>query len=379
MERIYTGSLVLGFIALALAVIFWIIAQDLSLDSLFLIVAIVIVCAVAGLLLSALGLFRNRRRGMGLKMPVSALTVNGVAIAVIVVPAVLFVLALAEPTHEEAIEELTQKGLTVQTIGSERPALLVLPAGHDKATPLPLVISLHGLTGHYMGQDTYFGLSPLVNSHNFALLLPNGAKDDNGHRYWNATDFCCGITNSKPDDVAYLTSLVDEAKELANLTPVFAAGMSNGASMSYRLACENLPGLTAIVAVAGSFYLDPNRCASARPLSILHIHGTDDNVIKIDGGADPRIGPGSYPPVQEVVHRWAARAGCNLSDAETLPNLDLDASADGKETKVTRFRSGCRDNLVVEYWEMESSPHAPRLAPDFGQTILAWLFARRSK
>ena len=126
MERIYTGSLVLGFIALALAVIFWIIAQDLSLDSLFLIVAIVIVCAVAGLLLSALGLFRNRRRGRGLKMPVSALAVNGVAIAVIVVPAVLFVLALAEPTHEEAIEELTQKGLTVQTIGSERPALLVL-------------------------------------------------------------------------------------------------------------------------------------------------------------------------------------------------------------------------------------------------------------
>ncbi len=221
-------------------------------------------------------------------------------------------------------------------------------------------------------------MSSLVNTQNFALLLPNGVKDDNGHRYWNATDFCCGIASSKPDDVAYLAGLVEEATETVMVGPIFVVGMSNGALMSYRLACESLPGLTAIVAVAGSFYPDPNRCASARPVSVLHIHGTDDDIIKVEGGSDPSIGPGSYPPIRETVQRWAGRAGCNLSGGETLPRLDIDRSVDGAETNVTLFRSGCRDSLVVEYWELESSPHVRRLASDFGERILGWLLDRSS-
>ena len=107
-----------------------------------------------------------------------------------------------------------------------------------------------------MFQDSYFGLSPLVNSHNFALILPNGTRDEEGKRFWNATDLCCGATDSKPDDVAYLTGLVEEAAGRANIDRTFAAGLSNGAFMSYRLACESLPGLTAIVAVGGSSFSD---------------------------------------------------------------------------------------------------------------------------
>lgn len=372
------SGLVLGLVALALTVvmILGLAAEAISLQFLLLAVILVIVCGAAGLLLSTLGLFRNRRRSVGVKIPASALAVNAIAIGVVVAAGVSLSAVLGEPTYEEATQELTQKNLTVHTIGGARPALLVLPSGHDPQTPLPIVLSLHGYTSHYMSQDSYFGLSGLVNSHNFALILPNGMKDDNGDRYWNATDFCCGITDNKPDDAAYLTGLVDESMELVNVDRIFAVGMSNGASMSYRLACENLPGLTAIVAVAGSFYSDPTRCASARPVSILHIHGTEDSVIEIDGGSDPDIGEGSYPPASEVVQRWAQRAGCDVSGTESLPNLDINTKADGDETKVSRFRSGCRDNLVVEYWVMESSPHVPSLAPDFGQRILAWLFDR---
>lgn len=366
-------GLTLGIIALILGVIFLNIAQSLS-SGWSLGVVIIIFCAVVGLFLSVLALFRMRGRKVGRRVVVSALAVNVVAIVGAGAIGVSLMAALAEPTFGEAIEELTQKDLTVRTIGGERPALLALPYEHDPQMPLPLALSLHGLTSHYMAQDSYFGLSSLVNTHNFALLLPNGMKDDNGDRYWNATDFCCGSANSKPDDVAYLTGLVAETTETVNIGPIFLVGMSNGASMSYRLACENLPGLTAIVAVAGSFYSDPNRCAPAHPVSVLHIHGTDDNVIKIEGGSDPNIGPGTYPPIRETVQRWADRAGCNLSGAETLPRLDIDRNVSGTETNVTRFRSGCRDNLVVEYWELESSPHVPDFSSDFGELILGWLF-----
>ena len=308
------SGLTLGIIALVLMLVLALGSALAYLDlfSLFIGVIVVIVCIIAGLLLSALGLFRTMRRGMGIRISVSGLSVNIAAIGAVVAVAVTFLVVYAEPTYEEAAQDLTEEGLTVHTIGGDRPALLVLPSGYDPQTPLPLVLSLHGFTSHYMSQDSYFGLSPLVNSHNFALILPNGTKDDGGKRFWNATDFCCGITDSKPDDVAYLTSLVEEAAGYANIDRILAAGMSNGASMSYCLACENLPGLTAIIAVAGSFYSDPARCASARPVSILHIHGADDSVIKIGGGSNPDIGEGTYPAVGELVGRWAERAGCDL-------------------------------------------------------------------
>ena len=370
------SGLTLGIIALvltaALALGFALVVIDPM--PLFIGAIVVVVCIIAGLFLSALGLFRHKRRGLGIRMPVSALAANVIALGAVVVVTVVLVGEYQEPTYEEAAQELAEEGLTVHTIGGDRPALLVLPSGYDPQTPLPLVLSLHGYTSHYMFQNSYFGLSALVNSHNFALILPNGTKDDQGDRFWNATDFCCGVIDSKPDDVAYLTGLVEEAAGRVNIDRVFATGLSNGAFMSYRLACESLPGLTAVVALAGTSFTDPARCASARPISILHVHGTDDDVVKIEGGTNPDIGEGSYPGASELVRRWAQRAGCDLSGAENLPNLDIDARADGDETTVTRYSSGCRDNLVVEYWEMESSPHVPRLAPDFGRRILAWLF-----
>ena len=37
-------------------------------------------------------------------------------------------------------------------------------------------------------------------------------------------------------------------------------------------------------------------------------------------------------------------------------------------------RCGCGDNLVVELWEMESSPHGPIFADDSGSRMIAWMF-----
>ena len=368
-------GLILGIISLALTVALTLgfALAGIGLAPFLIGVIVVIGCSVIGLLLSVRGLFVHKPRGTGVRMPISALVANGIPLGAVVVAAVML-LGGGEPTYEEAAQELTEEGLTVHTIGGDRPALLVLPSGYDPQTPLPLILSLHGYSSHYSFQDSYFGLSSLLNSHGFALILPNGTRDEEENRFWNATDLCCGSTDSKPDDVAYLTGLVEEAAERVNIDRTFAAGLSNGAFMSYRLACESLPGLTAIVAVAGSSFTDPARCASAHPISILHIHGTADDVVKIEGGSNPNLGEGTHPDARELARRWAERAGCDISGAESLPNLDIDTRADGDETTVTRYRSGCRDNLVVEFWEMESSPHVPRLAPDFGQRILAWLF-----
>ena len=363
---------ILGLVlALALALAF--LLAIIQLMPALVLAVVILVAVLAAFALSARELFRRGQTGRGWAMPTLSLGVNGVAIGFVVLLA-LFVLSTREPTLDEAAQRLATEGLTVHTVGTSRPALLILPTSHDPQTPLPLILNLHGYGGHAPGQDEYFGLSQLVNSHNFALLLPNGVRDDNGRRFWNAADLCCGETDTKPDDVAYLHGLVQEIGTHIHIDRVLVAGMSNGGWMGYRLACESFPGLAAIVVVNGSTFGDPARCESARPVSILHLHATDDEVVPIAGGPVPHLGPGNLPAAREVVHQWVTRAGCDQSRSETLDNVDVSPDAAGNETMVTRYHAGCQGDVTVEFWEMHLISHGPTLAPDFGERIVTWMF-----
>ena len=373
--RLSAIGLLLGIASPALAVVltFGLLLTIISLSLFYGLAVVVVIVALSGLTLSGLALYRRRRAGSGIVLSVVSLGVNSIAIAFVALVG-LWLLGMREPSLDEASQRLAAEGLRVQTIGGERPALLILPSAYQPEAPLPLILGLHGYTSHSMAHDSYFGLSPLVNSHNFALLLPNGMRDDQGSRFWNATEVCCGKTESKADDVAYLTGLIEEAARHINIGRVFLAGLSNGGFMSYRLACESLSGLAAIVVLAGSSFSDPARCESARPVSILHLHGTADEVVVIEGGSNPFLGPGRHPAATELVQRWAGRAGCDLSGAESLGSFDVSPTVPGEETTITRYRTGCRDSLIVEYWEMASAPHVPGLPPDFGQRIVTWMF-----
>ena len=355
--------------------------------------AVVAVLLAFGLALSALGFSRRRERDGGL--PASALAVNVLAVGVAVFAAVI-VLGGGEPDFDEAMSQLVKK----QGVGSvqrvtisreplpldfDRYGLLALPKGYDgysrgpmeqeRREPLPLVLSLHGYGSHFMEQDSYFGLSELMESYDFALLLANGKRDDEGNRFWNATEFCCGVTEGKPDDAGYLKALVEAAGEYMNVERALVVGMSNGAFMAYRLACDGMPGLAGIVAVAGSSFADPERCDSARPISVLHIHGTEDETIRIGGGSNPEIGEGRYPDAREVAGRWARRADCGLGVEVTPAGLvDIDADVDGFETRILRYGMGrCPGGLSVELWEMHGSSHVPRLSEGFGWLIMGWM------
>ena len=354
--------------------------------------AVVAVLLAFGLALSALGFLRRRERGVGL--PASALAVNVLAVGVAVFAAVI-VFGGGEPDFDEAMSQLVKKpgvgsvqrvtiDLEPMPVDFDRYGLLALPKGYDgysrgpteqeRREPLTLVLSLHGYGSHFMEQDSYFGLSELMESYDFALLLANGKRDDEGNRFWNATEFCCGVSESKPDDAGYLKALVEAAGEYMNVERAFVVGMSNGAFMAYRLACEGMPGLAGIVAVAGSSFSDPERCELARPVSVLHVHGTEDDVVRIGGGSNPEMGEGRYPDAREVAGWWARRAGCGLGVEVTPAGLDIDADVDGFETRIFRYgMDRCADGLSVEFWEMHGSSHVPRLSEGFGRLIMGWM------
>ncbi len=143
--------------------------------------------------------------------------------------------------------------------------------------------------------------------------------------------------------------------------------------MSYRMACESMPNLRGIVNLAGSSFHDAKRCAGARAVPVLHIHGTADSTIRYDGGS--RAGGARYPGARETVERWASRAGCDVEAADTLESLDLVADIPGDETTPLLYRTGCGAGITVELWTIRDGPHVPRFnSAKIGGLLTAWLF-----
>ena len=246
----------------------------------------------------------------------------------------------------------------------------------------PLIVSLHGFGGDSAYQATYVPLHERVNSDGFALLLPNGALNAEGNRFWNPTDECCDGGKSGEDDVAYLTELVASAREVKDFGSVYFFGYSNGGFMSHHMACKGLPRLRAVASLAGTSYVEDSSCDGAPPVSVLHIHGTADSVILYDGDAtepDPKSGGDTafYAGAQDMVTRWSRRAGCEWpEDLRPYATLDLDQYVPGSETQAFRLESGCAEGVTIELWMGEGSSHAPDYSDAFVNALLDWLLSQ---
>ena len=118
------------------------------------------------------------------------------------------------------------------------------------------------------------------------------------------------------DDVAYLTDLVAEARKVRDFGPLYFFGYSNGGFMSYHMACKGIPGLRAVASLSGTSYVEDSTCDGAPPVSVLHIHGTEDSVILFNGDEtkpDPKSNGerAFYASAHDMVTRLSQRAGCN--------------------------------------------------------------------
>ena len=267
----------------------------------------------------------------------------------------------------------------VEHAGRGDRTVLVVPRGFV-AGETPLIVSLHGFGGDSGWQSLYFPLHERVNADGFALLLPNGTRDADGARFWNPTDECCDGAKSGEDDVAYLTELVAGAEALMDFGPVYVFGYSNGGFMAHHLACKGLPGLRAVASLAGTSYVDASSCEGAPPVSVLHIHGTADDVIRYDGDqseASDDGAPAFYLGADDMAARWSHHAGCEWpADAEPFASLDLDADVPGAETRAFRVEEGCAGGVTIELWRGEGSSHGPDYGDAFVDALLGWLLAR---
>jgi polyhydroxybutyrate depolymerase len=232
----------------------------------------------------------------------------------------------------------------------------LVPVDFDPASPTPLVIFLHGYGASGAANNLLFALSDEVDPRGFVLLLPNGTVDEEGSQFWNGTDRCCDHFNTGVDDVAYLSSLIEEAQARYTISHVGVMGHSNGAYMTHRFACDRANVVDAFASLAGATWQDASQCEPDATVAALEMHGTEDPDVLIDGepGDDERP---AYPGSVETIARWAALNGCDPTP-QAGENQDFSRDVAGAETEVTRHPT-CNEGGTAELWTIVDEGHVP--------------------
>lgn len=270
----------------------------------------------------------------------------------------------AKPDVPEAVAALVRA----------RPYQSIVPPQYDPATPMPLVVVLHGYGANGFVQAGYLGLSALARTRGFLLAYPNGTLDTTGRLFWNATDACCDFARTNVDDVAYITAVIDDmsARYRVDARRVFLVGHSNGGFMAHRMACDRPTRIAAFVSLAGAFTNDPMRCTPSAPVAALQVHGTADDVIRYEGGSTVGGPATMYPSARDTVAAWGRLNRCGAL-AMTSTRLDLETSVMGDETVVSRHES-CMGG-AAELWAIEGGGHLPTLSATWAASIYDWLSA----
>jgi polyhydroxybutyrate depolymerase len=158
----------------------------------------------------------------------------------------------------------------------------------------------------------------------FVLVFPNGYSKLPGGKLasWNAGNCCASARDEQVDDVGFIRKVLTHVSQQVSVdySRIYATGMSNGAMMAYRLACEMSDVFSGIAAVAGT---DNTRsCQPGAAVSVLHIHAQNDSHVLFTGGAGPDSVRASqvtdYVSVPDSLAKWTRLDACSSTPHRTL-------------------------------------------------------------
>ena len=207
-------------------------------------------------------------------------------------------------------------------------------------TNCPLVLVCHGYSGTAQGIMDYSQFNALAEEFGFAVCYPQGTLDGSNTTFFNVGyDF---QNNQTVDDVAFVEELIDSLQAMHSLSEqdVFCTGMSNGGDFSYMLACQASETFKAIAPVAGMIMQDiMDDCNPVNEVSILEIHGTQDNVTYWQGDPNNNDGWGAYPSIPNTIDFFTNMFGLTALSSAVFPDIDPTDGSTVNSDKYSQFGS----------------------------------------
>lgn len=259
----------------------------------------------------------------------------------------------------------------------------------DLPRDAPLLLILHGSGGDAatIRIETGYAFDRLADREGFAVAYPEAYEG-----YWNGCnstgDYSANLLNV--DDVGFLSALTRKIAEDigADERRAFAAGVSRGGHMAFRLAIEAPSSFRAVAAVAANVPSPENfKCAPDRKgaTSVMIMNGIEDPLNPFEGGETALYG--FYKRGKVLSSQESARYFRDLYGLSGSPEITVEPNGGSSRVNKTRWRNG--DGVEIELVAIEGAGHvlpqayrrAPRiLGPtpnDVNGPALIWEFFER--
>jgi poly(3-hydroxybutyrate) depolymerase len=193
-------------------------------------------------------------------------------------------------------------------IATERSIMISIPTGFlNSASSYPVIFAFHGTS-----KDGYSAAQNMVNSNldaNSVIIAPVGGQATDGRYSWNANG------ETQEDDVNFVKSvwraLLQDGR--IDTARVYAYGHSVGASfLSNALLLDSNTGfIKGATCLSSTLLAHKTLNTASQPLSMIIVHGEDDPLIPIDGGAAKFINGAIQMGVNQATALWAEHNGCD--------------------------------------------------------------------
>ena len=240
---------------------------------------------------------------------------------------------------------------------STRKTLTYVPKNVEKSPAL--VISLHGMNQDPEYQQKQTQWNAMADTEGFIVTYPLG-----NNRMWDTSGM---------GDVKFVEAIMKdmELKHNVDKNRIYLSGFSMGSWLGYH--CLETLGdkIAAFGPVSG---VDIGKQPKAnRKVSIMHIHGTGDDVFKYKG--DPSHMAGGYPSIEEYVKKWAAYEGCDASNPQVIRPYPANSTG----TKATRtIYNNVNDGVEVNLIAIDGKGHwHSNEANGVNSTKELWTFFKR--
>ncbi|MDE7096734.1 MAG: dienelactone hydrolase family protein [Muribaculaceae bacterium] len=235
---------------------------------------------------------------------------------------------------------------SIKVNGTDRKMKVYVP--ENTPSGAALVIACHGMNQDANWHDSNSKWAAVSDTAKFVLVFPEGID-----RGWD-------IGGNR--DVDFVSAIIDKMEKDHNINTgkVYLTGFSMGGMFTYHCANRIPEKIAAFVPVSG-YPMGDKSAYSSRPVPIMHVHGTGDDVCVFSG-------------VQPTLDNWIKRNGCNT--VETL----IDPYPKGNRNQGAKMHiwSDGLDGVEVRLLEFAGKGHWQSEDPVFCLTsIEAWNFMNR--
>lgn len=194
------------------------------------------------------------------------------------------------------------------------------------------VVFAHGYQGSAAGTMKNTSLRDMSARRGLALIALDAGDDD-----WNLPDAPHDSVSAR-DEMAFLDAVVADATQRFGIDRgrVVITGFSAGGMFVWNVICARGDAYAGYVPYSGTFWKGPPTTCAAPAQNVIHVHGTSDRTVPMQGRAIADTRQGSVPDalaMYAAAKRFAPGKGYVLADM----TCSHSANAEGKRLDLCLF------------------------------------------